>query len=151
MKEREPYIVSPYILIWNSDCFYLICWSHEQGETRTYRADWILKTQDTLRDEEQPVPDDFDVARYTWEVFRMNDDEELEEVTFLYANEVMKGVLGKIGMYFTVKKEDLEPLRTKVKVCTFPTFCSWVLQWGAKVRIDGLADAVTEYRKIAMF
>ena len=89
------------------------------------------------------------MARYTREVFRMYDNEEPEEVILLCANEVMKGVLDKFGMDITVKKADPEHFRTKVKVCTSPTFYSWVFQWGGKVRIEGPEDAVTEYKEIA--
>ena len=136
-------------MIWNGDYYYLVGWNHEQEETRTYRVDRILKTPDILNENAQPVPEDFDVARYTREVFRMYDNEELQEVTLLCANEVMKGVLDKFGMDITVKKADPEHFRTKVKVCTSPTFYSWVFQWEGKIRIEGPEDAVTEFREMA--
>ena len=148
-NEGKPYIVSPYTMIWNGDYYYLVGWNHEQEETRTYRVDRILKTPDILNEDAQPVPEDFDVARYTREVFRMYDNEEPQEVTLLCANDVMKGVLDKFGMDITVKKADPEHFRTKVKVCTSPTFYSWVFQWGGKVRIEGPDDAVAEYKEMA--
>ena len=148
-NDGKPYIVSPYTMIWNGDYYYLVGWNHEQEETRTYRVDRILKTPDILQDDAKPTPEDFDVARYTREVFRMYDNEEPEEVTLLCHNEVMKGVLDKFGMDITVKKADPEHFRTKVKVCTSPTFYSWVFQWGCKVRIEGPEDAVTEYKEMA--
>lgn len=110
--------------------------------------DRILKTPDILRDDAQPVPEDFDVSRYTREVFRMYDNEEPEEVTLLCANEVMKGVLDKFGMDITVKKADPEHFRTKVKVCTSPIFYSWVFQWGGKIRIEGPAEATSEFKEM---
>ena len=131
-NEGKPYIVSPYTMIWNGDYYYLVGWNHEQEETRTYRVDRILKTPDILNEDTQPVPENFDVARYTREVFRMYDNEEPQEVTLLCANEVMKGVLDKFGMDITVKKADPKHFRTKVKVCTSPTFYSWVFQWGER-------------------
>jgi len=148
-NDGRPYIVSPYTLIWNGDYYYLVGWNHEQEETRTYRVDRILKTPDILNEDAQPVPEDFDVARYTREVFRMYDNEEPQEVTLLCANDVMKGVLDKFGMDITVKKADSEHFRTKVKVCTSPTFYSWVFQWEGKIRIEGPEEAVTEFREMA--
>lgn len=56
------------------------------------------------------------------------DNEELEEVTLLCANDIMKSVLDKFGMDITIQKADSEHFRTKVKVCTSPTFYSWVFQ-----------------------
>ena len=51
-------------------------------------------------------------------------------------------------MDITVKKADPEHFRTKVKVCTSPTFYSWVFQWGGKVRIEGPDDAKEEYQEM---
>ena len=87
--------------------------------------------------------------RYTREVFRMFDNEEPQKVTLICANEVMKGVLDKFGMDITVKKSDPEHFRTQVKVCTSPTFFSWVFQWGGRIRIEGPEDVLTEYREMA--
>lgn len=148
-NEGNPYIVSPYTLIWNGDYYYLVGWNHKQEDTRTYRVDRILKTPDILRDDAKSVPEDFDVARYTREVFRMYDNEEPEEVTLLCANEVMKGVLDKFGMGISVKNEVPNYFRTKVNVCTSPTFYSWVFQWGGRIRIEGPEDVVTEYKEMA--
>lgn len=148
-NDGKPYIVSPYTLIWNGDFYYLVGWNHAQEEMRTYRVDRILKRPDILKEEAQPVPEDFDVARYTREVFRMYDNEEPEKVTLLCHNDVMKGVLDKFGMEITVKKVDEDHFRTKVKVCTSPTFYSWVFQWGGQVRIEGPEDVVTEYKEMA--
>ncbi len=148
-NDGRPYILSPYTLIWNGDYYYLVGWNHEKEEMRTYRVDRILKTPDILNEDAIPAPENFDAARYTREVFRMYDNEEPEEVTLLCHNEVMKGVIDKFGMDFTVKKADKEHFRTKVKVCTSPTFYSWVFQWGGRIRIEGPEDAVTEYRQMA--
>ncbi len=148
-NEGKPYVVSPYTLIWNGDFYYLVGWNHEQEETRTYRVDRILQRPDILKDDAHPVPKDFDIARYTKEVFRMYDNDEPEEVTLLCHNEVMKGVLDKFGMDIRVKKADADHFRTKVMVCTSPTFYSWVFQWGGKVKIEGPEDAAAEYRKMA--
>jgi hypothetical protein len=148
-NEGRPYIVSPYTMIWNGDYYYLVGWNHEQEETRTYRVDRILQTPDILKEDARPVPEDFDVARYTREVFRMYDNQEPEDVTLLCANEVMKGVLDQFGMDIRVKKADKDHFRTRVKVCISPTFYSWVFQWGGAVRIEGAEGAAEEYREMA--
>lgn len=78
----------------------------------------------------------------------MYDNEEPEEVTLVCHNEVMKGVIDQFGVEITVKKVDKEHFRTKVKVCTSPTFYSWVFQWGGKVRIEGPEKAVDEFKEM---
>ena len=148
-NDGNAYIVSPFTLIWNGDYYYLVGWNHEQKEVRTYRVDRILNTPDILDKAAEPVPEEFNVARYTREVFRMYDNDEPQEVTLVCSNEVMKGVLDKFGMDITVKKADKEHFRTKVKVCCSPTFYSWVFQWGSKIRIEGPEDAVNKYKEMA--
>ena len=111
--------------------------------------DRILKAPDILGNEAHPVPEDFDPARYTREVFRMYDNQEPEEVSLLCHNEIMKGVIDKFGADITIKKADKEHFRTKVTVCTSPTFYSWVFQWGGKVMIEGPADAVNKLKEMA--
>ena len=143
-----PYIVSPYTLIWNGDYYYMVGWNHAQEETRTYRVDRILKSPDILDADVHPVPADFDVARYTREVFRMYDNQVPEEVTLFCHNDVMKGVIDKFGLDITVRKAGKSHFRTKVKVCTSPTFYSWVFQWGGLVRIEGPEIAVNEYKEM---
>ena len=148
-NDGNPYIVSPYTLIWNGDYYYLVGWDHAKEEMRTYRADRILKRPDILTEEAMPVPEDFDVARYTREVFRMYDNEEPKQVILICENSVMKGVIDKFGMDVTVKKVDENHFRTKVKVCTSPTFYSWVFQWAGKIRIEGPEDVVEELKEMA--
>jgi len=137
-------------LIWNGDYYYLVGWNHEQKETRTYRVDRILKKPDILRRKAQPAPEEFDIARYTREVFRMYDNEEPKEVTLLCCNEVMKGVLDKFGMDIVVKRAKKGHFRTKVQVCTSPTFYSWVFQWSGKIQIEGPEDVIAEYKEMVL-
>lgn len=148
-NDGRAYIVSPYTLIWNGDFYYLVGWNHEQEAVRTYRVDRILKAPELLEEDAYPTPRDFDVARYTREVFRMYDNQELEEVTLLCQNEVMKGVIDKFGTDISVKKVDGDHFRTKVNVCVSPTFYSWVFQWGGQIRIEDPQEVIEEYRKMA--
>lgn len=144
-NDGKPYIVSPYTLIWNGDYYYMVGWNHEQKEIRTYRVDRIFKAPEILKKEAYPMPEDFDIARYTREVFRMYDNQETEEVVLLCHTEVTKGVIDQFGTDINVEKADEEHFRTRVKVCTSPTFYSWVFQWEGRVKIEGPEEAVAEY------
>ena len=148
-NEGKPYVVSPFTLIWNGDFYYMVGWNHAQAEIRTYRVDRIYKTPEILAEDGHPVPHDFDVARYTREVFRMYDNQETENVTLLCCNEVMKGVIDKFGLDIVVKRVDSDHFRTTVKVCISPTFYSWVFQWEGRIRIEGPAEVAAEYKNMA--
>ena len=147
-NEGKPYIISPYTLVWNGDYYYLVGYDHAKDAQRTYRVDRILKQPVVLDDAAIPVPKDFDVARYTKEVFRMFENEEQVEVTLVCNDDVMKGVIDKFGMDINIKRVDKDYFKTKVMVCTSPTFFGWVFQWGGKIRIEGPEEVVQGYKKM---
>ena len=148
-NDGKPYIVSPYTLIWNGDYYYMVGWNHEQEMIRTYRVDRIQNSPLILLDAAEPMPDDFDISRYTKEVFRMYETQELVKVTLVCENSVMKGIVDQFGMGVKVKKVDDEHFMTTVKVCTSPTFYAWVFQWGGKVRIEGPEEVQKEFNRMA--
>ena len=147
-NDGRPYIVTPYTLIWNGDFYYMVGWNHEQQQIRTYRVDRIAEQPEILEKEGHPVPADFDISRYTKEVFRMYDNQETEEVRLLCGNEVMKGVIDKFGIWIPVKKADADHFITRVKVCTSPTFFAWVFQWGGQIRIEGPRRVKKQYMEM---
>ncbi|MBQ6371585.1 MAG: WYL domain-containing protein [Oscillospiraceae bacterium] len=143
------YTVSPYSLIWNGDYYYLVGYYHEKDDVRTFRVDRIKAQPEILEAAADSVPEDFDITRYTREVFRMYDTEEPVPVTLVCENEVMKGVLDAFGMDIKVKRAEKGHFQTTVMACTSPTFYGWVFQWGGKVRITAPKEAVQEYAAMA--
>ena len=148
-NDGKPYVVSPYTLIWNGDYYYMVGWNHEQKMIRTYRVDRIQNSPMILLDAAKPMPKDLDISRYTKEVFRMYETQELVKVTLVCENSVMKGVIDQFGMGIKVKKADDGHFATTVKVCTSPTFYAWVFQWGGKVRIEGPEEVRNQFNKMA--
>ena len=143
------YTVSPYSLIWNGDYYYLVGYYHEKNDLRTFRVDRIKQQPEILEEAADAAPEDFDITRYTREVFRMYDTEEAVPVTLVCENEVMKGVLDAFGMDIKVKRAEKGHFQTTVMACASPTFYGWVFQWGGKVRITAPEEAVREYRNMA--
>ncbi|MBQ5360027.1 MAG: WYL domain-containing protein [Lachnospiraceae bacterium] len=146
----RPYIISPYTLLWNGDFYYLLGFDHNKGEMRTYRVDRIADQPQILKEAADPVPEDFDLGRYTREVFRMFDNEELQEVDLLCSYEVMKGVVDQFGMDIKIKRAGTGWFGLRVTVCTSATFYAWVFQWAGRIRIMGPEKAREEYRQMAM-
>lgn len=143
------YTVSPYSLIWNGDYYYLVGYYHEKDDIRTFRVDRIKAQPEILKESSELTPEDFDITRYTREVFRMYDTEEAVPVTLVCKNEVMKGVIDAFGIDIKVKRAEKGFFQTTVMVCTSPTFYGWVFQWGGKVKILAPEKAVQEYINMA--
>ena len=146
----RPYIISPYTLLWNGDFYYLLGYDHNKGEMRTYRVDRIADRPEILKEAADPVPEGFDLGRYTREVFRMFDNEELQEVDLLCSYEVMKGVVDQFGMDIKIKRAGTGWFGLRVTVCTSATFYAWVFQWAGRIRIAGPEKAREEYRQMAL-
>ena len=144
----NPYVVSPYMLIWSGDFYYLVGWNHLKDAVRTFRVDRIAQQPVILETEAQPEPAGFDVSMYAREVFRMYDKQEPVEVRLLCRNDIMKGVIDQFGMDVKVKKAGEEHFQIRVKVCLSPTFYSWVFQWEGRVKIEGPRAAVKGYREM---
>ena len=108
----------------------------------------VINTE-ILEEAAVPAPEDFDITRYTREVFRMYDTEEAVPVTLVCENEVMKGVLDAFGMDIIVKRAEKGHFQTTVLACTSPTFYGWVFQWGGKVRITAPEEAMEEFKEMA--
>ena len=147
-NDGKPYIVSPYMLIWSGDFYYLVGWNHLRNAVRTFRVDRIAQQPEILDQEAHPVPGDFDVAKYTREIFRMYDKQEPVTVRLLCQNDVMKGVIDQFGMDVKVKKAGEDHFQIRVKACLSPTFYSWVFQWEGRVKIEGPRIAVKGYQEM---
>ncbi len=149
--DGQLYIVSPYTLIWNGEFYYLVGWSHEHEEVRTYRVDRIADEPHILRRDAVPQPENYDPSIYTKEVFRMyTTGEEPVEVTLRAENAMMKGLIDKFGTDMEVKVVDEEHFEAKVRVCASPTFYAWLFQWGGKVKVVGPEKVVGEYQRMVL-
>ena len=74
--------------------------------------------------------------------------EETVEVTMLCDNTVMKLVIDKFGRAVDTEPVGDDHFRIRVRVCTGPTFYSWVFGAGGKIRIEGPEMTVEAYKKM---
>ena len=79
-NDGKPYTVSPYDLIWDGDFYYLTGYCDEREEVRVFRVDRIKKQPDLLEEPMVKQPRGYSVTKYTQEVFRMFDTQEISEV-----------------------------------------------------------------------
>lgn len=144
----QPYTVSPYDLIWDGDFYYLIGYCDERETVRIFRVDRIKQQPQLLADEMQKKPKDYDVSKYTQEVFRMFATQETTEVALLCENHVMKSIIDRFGSRICIKTVSEGQFRVKVKVCAGPTFYRWVFGFNGAIRIEGPAEVKNAYREM---
>lgn len=144
----KSYTVSPFDLIWDGDYYYLTGFCDERESIRTYRVDRIKKQPDLLSEKAVKKPKNYDVSRYTTEVFRMFSTDETIDVTLLCDNCVMNSVVDKFGKKIKTKSVGEDQFRTTVKVCAGPTFYRWVFGSAGKIVIEGPEAARTAYKEM---
>ncbi len=148
-NNSEPYVVSPYALIWNEDYYYALGFNHRSGKVNMFRVDRIYQQPKILDEAAVPKPDNLDPQAFIRKVFRMYDAADAVEFSLLCKNYMMKHVIDEFGIDVETETVDDGHFRTKVMVCASAMFFRWVFGWGGKMKIEGPADVLTEYRRMA--
>lgn len=144
-NDGKPYTVSPYDLIWDGDFYYLTGYCDEREEVRIFRVDRIKKQPEILNEAMVSPPRGYSVKKYTQEVFRMFDTQEVVDIMLICENSVMKSIIDRFGSSIRTKSLDDNHFQVKVKVCAGPTFYRWVFGFGGKIRITGPEENVQQY------
>lgn len=145
----EPYIISPYALVWDGDFYYVIGLNHTRDQINTFRVDRIYKQPDILEDAATPAPESLNLAEYSREIFRMYDTEKAVEVTLLCENGLMKHLIDHFGLEIEIEIADDMHFRARVRVCPSPTFYRWVFGWCGRMKIESPESVLEEYRIMA--
>jgi len=144
-NDGKPYTVSPYDLIWDGDFYYLTGYCDEREEVRIFRVDRIKKQPEILSEAMVSAPRGYSVKKYTQEVFRMFDTQEVVDIMLICENSVMKSIIDRFGSSIRTKSLDDNHFQVKVKVCAGPTFYRWVFGFGGKIKIIGPEENVQQY------
>ena len=146
----EPYIVSPYALIWDGDYYYVVGFSEKRGIIQSFRLDRIFKTPEMLADEALPAPKSFNIDAYAQSIFRMYDTDRPVEVELLCKNHIMNAIIDRFGKSIHVHEMDNDHFTVKAMVCASPTFYRWVFGWNGDMKIIGPGNIKEEYKAMVM-
>ena len=144
-NDGEPYVLSPYTLTWNGDCYYVVGWSEKHGKVATFRVDRILETPEILPDAAVPRPKDYSIADFAEKAFQLFDADRTE-VTLLCDAVAMNSVLDHFGDLAKTTPVDEHTFRLTAEVSLSPTFLAWVFQFGGKVKLLGPDEAIEKYQ-----
>ena len=142
----EPYIFSPYAMLYNEDKYYVLGYSEHHGKIITFRVD-RMKTPDILDKCIVPRPENFDPVDFTVNIFSMYDG-ETSDVSLLCRNELMNYVIDRFGDDVLTEIADNEHFTAVVKVSVSQTFFAWVFQFAGGIRITGPAAVKEQYRQM---
>lgn len=145
----EPYIVSPYALIWDGDYYYVVGFSEKRGIVQSFRLDRFYKTPELLTEGIIPAPESFNINAYAQSVFRMYDTDNPIDVELLCSNNLMNAIIDRFGKTIAVHEVDNQHFKVTVKVCASPTFYRWIFGWNGAMKILGPDNIIEEYKAMA--
>ena len=142
----EPYIVSPYALIWDGDYYYVVGFSEKRGIVQSFRLDRFYKTPELLDEEAIPAPKSFNISSYAQSVFRMYDTDKPVDVELQCKNHIANAIIDRFGKAVQIREIDDQNFKVTVKVCASPTFYRWVFGWNGDMKIMGPDNIRIEYK-----
>ena len=145
-NDGEVYILSPYVLYWNEDYYYVLGYSDKRERVTAFRID-RMKTPAIIDDDAVPKPDDFDVSAYSNKVFQMFSGEETI-VELECDTSLMKYVIDRFGLDVETEEVSEDKFRTKVPVDLSPTFYGWVFQFGGGMKIISPEVAIRQLKNM---
>ena len=146
--DGKKYLISPWALTWDDENYYLIAYDSDAGKIKHFRVDKMLKVRVTEEKREgSEAFEDFDVGLYSRHVFGMYGGEPVN-VRILADNSLAGVVIDRFGVGTTVLNRG-EQFEFCVKVMVSPTFFSWVLGFGGKMKILSPDSVAEEAAQIA--
>lgn len=143
----EKYMFSPYSLVWDGDCYYMVGFSDKYDRVGSHRVDRIAEVPEILEEKQEKPPKGFKLETYVNTMFRMFDSER-QKVELICENDVMDALVDKFGAGFKVMTVDEEHFKATVDIAVSHVFYSWVFGFGGKVKIAGPEDVKEKYREM---
>lgn len=146
-KNGDYYMVSPWLLTWEDENYYLMAYDDEAGILKHYRVDKMLHIE--LTDEVRTGESEFakvDVASFSKKTFGMFAGEE--RTLQLVADASMTGVLvDRFGRDVPIRRLDEKNVLVRANVAVSPHFYGWLAGFAGKISIYGPADVKESYRE----
>ena len=139
----QPYVVSPVVLSWNDEHYYLIARSADREGLSHYRVDRMYGVR--ILDETREAADRFDLAEYAKKVFGMYGGEELD-VRLRVHNSMVGAVIDRFGKDVTMVADGETHFTVRVRVALSPVFFGWLFQFGALCQVLSPQSLIDELR-----
>ena len=146
-RNGEEYIQSPLGLAWDDENYYLIAYSPERGKILHFRVDKMCNIK--ITDEKICLPEEkFDIAEYTNRTFGMFGG-DAEKVTLELTNDLVGVIIDRFGKDVSIMRSDKEHFIVNLNVSKSPVFLSWLMSFGAKVKVISPESLIDEVKKTA--
>ena len=134
-KGGEYYDLSPRALNWDDENYYLVAYDSDAKKIKHFRVDKMLEI--SVVDEKREgdgISEEFDMASYSRQVFGMYGGETCN-VRMRCENSLASVVIDRFGQDVTILSNYEDSFEFTAKVMISPTFFSWVMGFGNKIKI----------------
>lgn len=145
-RDGSFYEVSPWILSWDDENYYLIAFDDRSKEIRHYRVDKMIKIGflDVVREGREQF-EHLDIAGYSKKTFGMFAGEE-ETVTFSCDSNLTGVLIDRFGKDVAMRQIDEKRIKVRVEVAVSRQFFGWITGLGAAIKMESPAHVVRAYR-----
>lgn len=147
LRRNEPYLVSPFALLWDDENYYLVAFDQTERAIRHFRVDKMraIRALDAPREGKEAF-DAIDVSAYTKQVFGMFGGTR-ESVTLRFHENLIGVVLDRFGKELPVLREGEDHFTVTVKVAQSPLFFGWLSYFGADAELLSPENCRKAYQK----
>lgn len=143
------YHVSPWALSWDDENYYMIAFDSEQNEIRHYRVDKMMNVRITEEKRSgAKLFKNFDMAVYAKKTFGMFAGEE-RDVTLRCKDSLAGVMIDRFGQNIVMKNGEDGFFTVTVKAAVSPLFITWLMNFGADIRILSPDDVIEKYVETA--
>lgn len=145
-RNGKIYEVSPWLLTWDDENYYLIAFDSEAEKIKHYRVDKMLKIGlSGEKREGKEQFEHFDIASYSKKTFGMFAGNE--ETVTLCCDPVLTGVMiDRFGKDTPMRRTENDQILARVNVAVSRQFFGWVAGLGQAVKIVSPERVVQKYK-----
>lgn len=145
---EEVYKISPYVMVWSNDHYYVVGFSDKLEKLAQFRIDRMYHPEVT-QEAGVKQPEGYDINEYIRHMDKMFSGERID-VTLVCENHLLKNIVDRFGTDIHPERVDDQCFRVDVQAMDSPTFYSWIFQFKGEVCIAGPEDIRKEYREMLL-
>ncbi len=145
-KNGDDYMISPWMLVWDDENYYLRGYDTQSGIIKHYRVDKMLDIRLTdVKREGRSYFENLDTAEFAKMTFGMFSG-QTQDVKLCFENRLIGVVIDRFGTDLMTRPVDENHFNVSVRVAVSPQFFGWVAALGTGVKIVYPESVVEEYR-----
>lgn len=143
----EVYTVSPYVMLWENENYYLVCYCSKHKKICRYRIDKMTQVSVTETPRKELTEEEKLEVSNLQSIYKMYSGEP-EDVQIEFNNSLINAVIDRFGEKVICHKNSDTTFYINQQVQVAPTFWGWLFQFGGKARVIGPERVVQQAKSV---